>query len=86
MNTAAIYHRSESEFAYLHTPEKLHIRLKTAKNDVREVFLVQIDPFKLWGEWYKNIFQKKISMKIIASTDMDDFWQVETGEEHKRLF
>ena len=85
MNTAAIYHRSKSEFAYLNTPEKLHIRLMTAKEDVREVFLVQIDPYKLWGEWYKEIFEQKLPMKVIASTDANDFWQIETGEEDKRL-
>ena len=85
MNTAAIYHRSKCEFAYLNTPEKLHIRLMTAKDDVREVFLVQIDPFKLWGEWYKEIFDKKRSMKIITSTDVNDYWQIETGEDDKRL-
>lgn len=31
MNTAAIYHRPESEFAYLYTEETMHIRLRTAK-------------------------------------------------------
>ena len=85
MNIAALYHRTESEFAYLHTQDKLHIRLRTAKGDVHKVSLVQNDPYKLWGEWYKDIFKEKRPMDIIASTDIHDYWMIETGEEHKRL-
>ena len=35
MNFAAIYHRPESEMAYLYDPQTMHIRLRTAKNDVK---------------------------------------------------
>ncbi len=47
MNTAAIYHRPESEFAYLYTEETMHIRLRTAKGDIASVQLVQGDPYLL---------------------------------------
>ena len=45
MNTAAIYHRPESEFAYLYDSETLHLRIRTAKGDVAHVHLVSGDPY-----------------------------------------
>lgn len=33
MNLAGIYHRPESEMAYLYTKDVMHIRLKTAQKD-----------------------------------------------------
>ena len=45
MNTAAIYHRPESEFAYLYTTDTMHIRLRTARGDVRSVSLLHGDPY-----------------------------------------
>ena len=37
MNTAAIYHRTESEYAYLYTNELMHVRLRTARADCKNV-------------------------------------------------
>jgi len=34
MNLAGIYHRPESEMAYLYTKDVMHIRLKTAQDDI----------------------------------------------------
>ena len=57
MNTAAIYHRPESEFAYLYTEETMHIRLRTAKGDIASVQLVQGDPYLLGKEkWYQQSY------------------------------
>ena len=85
MNIAALCHRTESEFAYLHTPEKLHIRFKTAKDDIKIVSLIQGDPYRISGNWYKNVFSDRRPMKIIASTDIHDYWMIETSEEHRRF-
>ena len=85
MNIAALYHRSDSEFAYLYSPDKFHIRLRTAKDDIREVSLVNGDPYRLWGEWHIDLFNEKLPMKIIASTDANDYWMVEMSAKHKRL-
>ena len=49
MNTAAIYHRPESEFAYLYTEETMHIRLRTAKATL-PLSNVQGDPYLLGKE------------------------------------
>ena len=35
MELTAIYHRPESEYAYLYKEGQLHIRIRTKKNDVQ---------------------------------------------------
>ena len=37
MNLAGIYHRPESEMAYLYTKDVMHIRLKTAQDDITQI-------------------------------------------------
>ena len=55
MNTAAIYHRTESEYAYLYTNELMHVRLRTARADCKNVSLVHGDPYELEKKrWYKQ--------------------------------
>ena len=39
MELTAIYHRPESEYAYLYKEGQLHIRIRTKKNDVQQVIL-----------------------------------------------
>ncbi|EOR20064.1 neopullulanase [Clostridium sartagoforme AAU1] len=45
MNFAAIIHEPKSSFSYAYSKDKLHIRIKTAKNDVDNVELLAVDPF-----------------------------------------
>jgi len=44
MELTAIYHRQESEYAYLYKEGQLHIRIRTKKNDVQQVILHYGDP------------------------------------------
>ena len=82
MNTTAIYHRPESEFAYLFEKDKMHIRLRTTRQDVRHVQLLCGDPYTLYKEaWY----QRRIEMDKILSTDLHDYWQVTVSAEFRRL-
>ena len=53
MELTAIYHRPESEYAYLYKEGQLHIRIRTKKDDVQQVILHYGDP----------LFSLKISMK-----------------------
>jgi cyclomaltodextrinase len=82
MNTTAIYHRPESEFAYLIEKDKMHIRLRTARQDVRHVHLVCGDPYTLDKE---NWYHQKNKMTKILSTDLHDYWQITVGAEYRRL-
>ncbi len=82
MDTAAFYHRPESEYAYLYEENRLFIRLRTKKDDVKSVDLLSGDTYLLYtDDWYKD----GQSMKKIASTDLHDYWGAETTEETKRL-
>lgn len=49
MNKAAIYHRPESEFAYLYAKNLMHVRLQTQKSDVEKVELFYGDPYSWEG-------------------------------------
>lgn len=82
MNTAAIYHRPESEFAYLYTPDLMHIRLRTAKGDIQNVELLSGDPYQLEHvEWYK----KSLKMEKYLSTELNDYWIIEVTAPYRRL-
>ena len=95
MNKAAIYHRPESEYAYLYNKEKLvHIRLKTAKNDVKKVELVYADPYDFTssggatngaGNGDTHWHYKKKALKKLTSTDVSDYYQTEVTVATKRM-
>lgn len=82
METAAIFHRPDSEYAYLYQPNEMHIRLRTKKGDAAQVNIISGDPY-LHGtkKWYLD----KVPMKLIASTDVHDYWMIAMGAEFKRL-
>ncbi|MFV0560717.1 MAG: glycoside hydrolase family 13 protein [Enterococcus sp.] len=81
MNTAAIYHRPESEFAYLYTNEIMHIRLRTARADCQKVALLHGDPYQLDKQW----FNQPTPMKKILTTDLYDYWEIEVRASFSRL-
>ena len=82
MNTSAIYHRPESEFAYLYNEATMHIRLQTAREDVKAVYLVHGDPYLVNKEqWY----QKKVPMQKLLSTQLHDCWQISVGAKFRRI-
>lgn len=82
MNTSALYHRPESEFAYLYDPETMHVRLRTARGDVREMGLLYGDPYFLDKEEW---FRKPLQMIKTLSTDLYDYWFVQVNAPLKRL-
>lgn len=50
MDTAAIYHRPESEYAFLYTNTRFRIRLRTRKNDIKKVYVLCGDPYTITTE------------------------------------
>ena len=82
MDTAAIYHRPESEYAFLYTNTKFRIRLRTRKNDIKKVYVLSGDPYTITTEkWY----QKERSMKKCLSTNVHDYWEVELTSGNKTI-
>ena len=47
MDTAAIYHRPESEYAFLYTNTRFRIRLRTRKNDIKKYMCYVGDPYTI---------------------------------------
>ena len=82
METAAILHRPDSEYAYLYEADNFHIRLRTKKDEVSQVGLIGGDPYLFdVDEWYKN----EEPMKLLASTDVHDYWLIETTAPYRRF-
>ncbi|AUI71331.1 glycoside hydrolase family 13 protein [Companilactobacillus alimentarius] len=82
MNTPAIYHRPDSEFAYLYKDNLMHIRLRTARGDVKRVDLIHGDPYTLDTQHWQ---EKTSSMERYLTTDLYDFWTIELTEPFKRI-
>ncbi|MGO4995035.1 glycoside hydrolase family 13 protein [Jeotgalibaca porci] len=82
METAAFYHRPESEYCYIYAPGHVHVRLRTKKGDVAKVGFIKGDPFILHlNKWY----EEELPMEKIASTDLHDYWMIDTDEYVKRM-
>lgn len=81
MNIAAIYHRPESEYAFLYKSNLLHLRLRTAHKDVEKVSVIHGDTYTMnKEEWQEN----SIGMKLTLKTELYDYWEIEISESFKR--
>lgn len=81
MEFSAIYHRPDSEYAYLYKKDEIHLRLRTKRDDVQAVELEYGDPYIYSLPEYTS----HINLEIVASTDFFDFWQVRLKTTIKRL-
>ena len=54
MNDAGIYHRPESEYAFLYSKNVMRIRLQTARNEIKTVGLIS-------GDFYTFAEEKMVS-------------------------
>ena len=71
MELTAIYHRPESEYAYLYKDGQLHIRIRTKKEDIKRIVLHYGDPFIFIEDLYeatKEIRKLSEVIPIIAVT------------------
>lgn len=72
MELTAIYHRPESEYAYLYKEDQLHIRIRTKINDVQKVILHYGDPFI----FIEDKYEAKKEMTKVTSDALFDYWQI----------
>ncbi|NEW62926.1 alpha-glycosidase [Granulicatella sp. zg-ZJ] len=82
MELASLYHRPESEYAYLYTKDTMHIRFRAKKDDVKDIVIFYGDPY-LMSETIDALQNK--SMRKIASTKLYDYFQVSVCAPHRRL-
>ncbi|MGP4082259.1 glycoside hydrolase family 13 protein [Pseudalkalibacillus sp. R45] len=82
MEKTAIYHRPKNNFAYAYTNKKIHIRLRSAKNDLKTVKLIHGDPYVWDDKGWKNA---STPMDLEGSDDLFDYWICEVEPEFKRI-
>ncbi len=81
MELTAIYHRPESEYAYLYKDNTMHIRIRTKKDDIEGINLHYGDPFIFIEDHYEAIKE----MVKVTSDALFDYWQVEVTVGYARL-
>lgn len=78
----AIYHRPKDNYAYACTNEELHIRIRTKKDDIKEVSLLNGDPY----DWTDGKWNTKIVQMIKSGTDqLFDYWFVSIKPPYRRM-
>lgn len=89
MERAAIYHRPESEMAYLEGKNQFHIRLRTKHADVRQVEVI----YGNLGKIQQHITDERPNvdgMQCTLKTDLYDYWEatipVKARERTQYLF
>lgn len=82
MEKAALYHRAESEYAYLYTANEIHIRFRSKKDDVDQVWLHYGDStiFEDSGK-----YQYRVLMRKVATDDLHDYWLANVRVDYRRL-
>ena len=81
MELTAIYHRPESEYAYLYKEGQVHIRIRTKKEDIEKIILHYGDPFIFIEDSYEDAKE----MVKVTSDALFDYWQVAVSVRFARL-
>ena len=81
MELSAIYHRPESEYAYLYKDKTMHIRIRTKRGDIEAIILHYGDPFIFMEDHYEDSKE----MVKVTSDALFDYWQVEVSVGYARL-
>jgi len=81
MELTAIYHRPESEYAYLYKEDQVHIRIRTKKEDIEKIVLHYGDPFIFIEDSYEDVKE----MVKVTSDALFDYWQVAVSVHFARL-
>ena len=68
MELTAIYHRPESEYAYLYKDKTMHIRIRTKKDDIENINLHYGDPFIFIEDRYEA---SKAMVKVTSDALFD---------------
>lgn len=94
MNYHALYHRPKQNYAYAYDEKTIHLRVRTAKNDVTSATVRFGDPYhwvsgggggNLNAEGAVGWISHEVPMKKEASTDLFDFWIAEVSPEFRRM-
>ncbi|NMO96339.1 alpha-glycosidase [Paenibacillus lemnae] len=75
----AVYHRPRKNWSYAYDGKTIHLRIRTKKDDMTEVFALAGDKY-LWDDTMEYIPMEKLS-----SDELFDYWACETQPPYRRL-
>ncbi|MFE0558018.1 MULTISPECIES: alpha-glycosidase [Paenibacillus] len=75
----AIYHRPRKNWSYAYNGTTIHLRIRTKKDDITEVYALAGDKY-LWDQTMEYIPMTKLS-----SDEMFDYWECEATPPYRRL-
>ncbi|HHW71391.1 MAG TPA: alpha-glycosidase [Clostridiales bacterium] len=79
MQFNAIYHRPKGNFAYAYNEDTVHIRIQTAKADIKKCYIIFGDKYD-WAEQHSIK-----SMTKLYSDELFDYWQANIVPYNRRL-
>ncbi|MEI5906502.1 alpha-glycosidase [Bacillus spongiae] len=82
MDRASIYHRPTDNYAYAYSIDKLHIRIRTKKNDLKNITLLYGDPFEVKEN---NWVHAEMPMSKTGSDELADYWLAVVTPPYRRL-
>jgi len=92
MNITAVYHEPKSRYAYAYDKDTLHVRIRTAKDDIDKIDLIWGDQFNHMecrpgsGNWIWNHREAEtLEMKKEYTDEFYDYWFVEFRAEWHRV-
>ncbi|GAB6928524.1 alpha-glycosidase [Paenibacillus sp. JCM 10914] len=75
----AIYHRPRKNWSYAYDGTTVHLRIRTKKDDLSEVYALAGDKYM----WDKTM--EYIPMNKLSSDEMFDYWECEATPPYRRL-
>ncbi len=86
MNKAAIYHHCGDSWCYALDEHTLHIRIRTAQDDISLVEIVYADPFEVIEINEKTVWNSDAAPMTKEGTNgIHDFWEIRVQAPYKRL-
>ncbi|MBC6308897.1 alpha-glycosidase [Listeria sp. FSL L7-1582] len=82
MEKAAIYHQPFSSYAYGYDSQTLHIKIRSKRDDIKEVVLIAADPYLQTTTGWAS---EETSLRKVATTKEHDYWLVAIKPEQRRL-
>ncbi|MBC1210523.1 alpha-glycosidase [Listeria booriae] len=82
MERAAIYHQPFSAYAYGYDKETLHIKVRSKKDDIKEVVMIGADPYLHTKAGWQS---ENIPLQKVATTEEHDYWMVAVKPAQRRL-
>ncbi|PYZ95838.1 alpha-glycosidase [Alteribacter lacisalsi] len=76
----AVFHQPKSHYAYAYDKETLHIRIRTKRNDMDNVYVVHGDKYRFTPEYIQTT-----KMEKFASDSLFDYYQAAVKPEYRRF-